>query len=61
MVPAQESCILDIEIWSSYLAILFDKNLVVVFDLSSSQGQGDMNNKSKKKKQPQDELANEIF
>lgn len=26
----------DIEIWSSYIALLFEKNLVVVFDLKHS-------------------------
>jgi hypothetical protein len=28
------SAILDIEIWDSYLALLFEKNLIVVFDLA---------------------------
>ena len=28
------SVILDIEIWDSFLALLFDKNLIVVFDLA---------------------------
>ena len=29
--------LLDVEIWNSYIALLFEKNLVIVFDLKRSE------------------------
>ena len=39
---------MDIEIWDTYLALLFEKNLIIIYDLAKSQSEK-TNERSKKK------------